>query len=169
MPAGNTYQALATVYGTGSSAVISITGIPQTYTDLIVEVSGRLTGATAGAYIDNVNGSSSNLLSGNVGYGTGSANAVVRYNAGTNWNLSYINSSIGSTNPLQSTVHIYNYASTLYFKNVYIRSTTNTSTEMTAGSYSSTNAISSFNLSSFNGSAFWTTDSYVTVYGVTAA
>jgi len=168
MAAGNTYEALATVYGSGV-ATINITSIPQTYTDLIIEINGRLTGATGGAFIDNVNGSSSSLLSGTVGYGTGSANAVVRYNAGTFWNLSYFNSAIGSTYPIQSTIQIYNYASTAYYKNVYIRSTTNTSTEITAGAYSSTAAISSFALSSFNGSAVWTTDSYITVYGVKSA
>ena len=59
--------------GSGGVATISFTGIPQTYTDLLVKLSGRSTAATTVAVVNiALNGSTSNF-SGRYIEGTGTA------------------------------------------------------------------------------------------------
>ena len=68
----NTYTLISSVtVGSGGAATISFTSIPQTYTDLIVKVSGRSNYAANFDYLNiKFNGSSSNYSS-RVLYGTG--------------------------------------------------------------------------------------------------
>lgn len=69
----NTYIALATVtVGSGGAANIEFTSIPQTYTDLVVKVSGRLNAAVDPTTKITFNGSTANYTN-RVLYGSGSA------------------------------------------------------------------------------------------------
>jgi len=69
-----TYKAIATVeVGAGGAANIEFTSIPQTYTDLVVKVSGRSTTTTTGVDIT-FNGSSTSYTNRRL-YGTGSTAA----------------------------------------------------------------------------------------------
>jgi hypothetical protein len=71
-----TYEIISSVtVGAGGAANMSFTSIPQTYTDLLIVLSGRTSYTTFDSILVTFNGSTSNF-SGIVGYGDGSGTAV---------------------------------------------------------------------------------------------
>jgi hypothetical protein len=72
----NTYEVISSVtVGSGGAANIQFTSIPQTYTDLVIKISGRSTSNLGGEWNGvavAINGSSSSFTSRQL-YGTGSA------------------------------------------------------------------------------------------------
>jgi hypothetical protein len=173
MAAGNTYEAIFTANGTGSSAIISFTSIPSTYTDLVIAGSYS---ATAGAGFD----MTLNNVTTNTSYSltriTFSGGSAVSYRS-TNQNhfaLNY-NASIAST-PEYSTVLIdlMNYANTTTYKTVLVKFG-NTTTDLgpIAGLWrgstgSATDAINRIDIKAAGG-ANWTTGTTFSLYGIKVA
>jgi hypothetical protein len=165
----NEMRAIQTVtVGAGGSATIEFTSIPQTYTDLVIKLSGREDATSAQAMYISFNGSTSNFsnryLSGD---GTNpSSGQLARYVGsvfGTN----------GTANSFNNTdIYISNYTSTtanksFYAINVAESNATTAYQNTSAGLWSNTAAITSVSLVSNAGS--FVQYSTATLYGVTSA
>jgi|688.fasta_scaffold1287121_1 hypothetical protein len=95
----NTYEVISSVtVGSGGAANIQFTSIPQTFTDLIVKLSGR---STASDLSDNlnfrINGNTSSVYSERLLYGTGSAAGSTTY-SGTESLLQHENANTSTAN-----------------------------------------------------------------------
>jgi hypothetical protein len=99
--------------GSGGAASIDFTGIPQTYTDLILKISARSTSSSGDCRIE-LNGSGGTAYSGRVLYGDGSA-AASASNTGAalmSWGAGAINRSTTTSSTFANTdVYIPNYTS----------------------------------------------------------
>ena len=58
----STYQPIASVTLSSAQSSVTFSGIPQTYTDLVVVVSGYYSGTTYGSFQLNGDSNSSNLV-----------------------------------------------------------------------------------------------------------
>jgi len=164
MAAGSTYTPIATATGTGSSGVITFSSIPSTYTDLVL-VSNFETSTSANLYYQ-VNGSSSAIYSDTTLYGDGSSVGSNRRSSKT---VSYITYLSGSGQRAVVTTNFMKYANTTTNK-TFLTRFNNSSFELgvEVGLWSSTSAISSITLN-LNNSANFTSTSFFTLYGITAA
>lgn len=164
-----TYTGIAKSVLTGSQATVTFSGIPQTYTDLVVLMSVRSdSGSTFNTFAMQINGSSSAIysFSNMEGYNgtsvfTGNGNAQTQGNAG------WINGTGSASNIFTSTeIYFPSYTNTSNPKPFAITScaeTTSTTAfdvESLAGRFNSANAITSisFFLSGQNivsGSSFY--------------
>jgi hypothetical protein len=168
MPA--TYEPIATKTGTGSSAVIDFTTIPQTYTDLVLVVqattpSGATTLATRfstdnGSTFDANTNYSRTFL-----YGDGSSAASAR-------NTSISSAYLGSIETSTITTYIVqfmNYSNTTTYKTLLARAN---NTSWTAAGivdlWRNTAAISGIRLLNLDGFNFSSTTT-ATLYGIAAA
>ena len=168
MPA--TYEPIATQNGTGSSATVTFSSIPATYTDLIL-VSTVNVATAGGNMVLTLNGdTTSGLYSKTQIEGTGSSALSGRTSGANNIAL---DSNMGeeTTNPSIHTIQLMNYANTSVFKTVLHRQaawwTANPGTAARVGLWRNTNAITSVTLS--NGAVNFTTASVFTLYGIKAA
>jgi hypothetical protein len=168
--ATNTYVALATANGTGSSPVISFTGIPATYTDLVLTGSYS---ATAGAGFDVTLNNVTTNTSYSVTRLTFSGASVVSYRS-TNqnmWSLNY-NGSIASTpNTSAIEMNFFNYTSTTTYKTMLAKfGNTTTDVGPVVGLWrgstgSATEAINRIDLTAAGG-ANWATNTTFSLYGI---
>lgn len=173
MAAGNTYESIFTANGTGSSAIISFTSIPSTYTDLVIAGSYS---TTAGAGFD----MTLNNVTTNTSYSTTrithSGSSAVSYRS-TNlnyFNINY-NGSIAVT-PEYSTIliNLFNYANTTTYKTMLAKFG-NTTTDIgpivglwRGSTGSATEAINRIDLKAAGGGN-WTTATTFSLYGIKAA
>jgi hypothetical protein len=164
-----TYEAIATKTGTGGSALIDFTTIPQTYTDLVLVVqaatpSGATTLATRlstdnGSTFDSTANYSRTFV-----YGDGSS-------AGSARNTSIDSAYLGSIEASTITTYIIqfmNYSNTTTFKTFLARA--NNTSWTVAGIvdlWRATNAISGIRLLNLSGFNFGTTTT-ATLYGIKA-
>ena len=115
MPAGSTYEPIATTTLGSTATSYTFTSIPSTYTDLVLVIAGTTNSA------DNVwlrfNSDTGTNYSYNAIYGTGSAAAAVR---GTNDNKAF-NGNIGTAQS-NTISHIMNYSNSTTNKTVISRS-----------------------------------------------
>jgi hypothetical protein len=112
----STYTPIATTTGTGSSASVTFSSIPATYTDLVLIVSGTLvSGGDSGVELRfNGTSPSSSSYSGTTIGGDGSSASSSRQS-----NVAACNSGlISSTAVGNSIIHIMNYANTTTYKTV---------------------------------------------------
>jgi hypothetical protein len=167
MPLPSTYIPIATVKTTAEVATITMSNIPQTYTDLILV-------ATCGNPSSAVN-----------------YNLQFNGDSGSNYSTTYMVSSGGtlsggSTAAVQDKVyltqtganlvgkwgsqinHIMNYSSTNTFKTVLSRMSSDIEVALNTSIYKTTTAITSVTILS-NGVQIYTTGSYFTLYGLKAA
>lgn len=167
----NTYIAIATVTSTGTSGTIDFTNIPQTYTDLILLVSGRTTWTT-----DNndqiriyLNGNTSNyahkllLGTGSVTDGDGSTSAP-----GVNGQTE-TGAMTGNTFS-NDCIYISNYTSSSNYKIVsheHLTENNATLNYSTLGAtvWSNSSAVTSISISTFRGYN-WAQYSTATLYGI---
>ena len=173
MAAGNTYTPIATANGTGSSATISFTSIPSTYTDLVIAGSYSGTGGAGfDVTLNNVTTNSSYSLT-RITF-TGSAASSFRSTSQNAFALNY-NGSIAST-PDYSTVliNLFNYANTTTYKTMLVKYG-NTGTDLgpivglwRGSTGSATEGINRVDLKAAGG-ANWTTGTTFTIYGIAAA
>ena len=170
MPAGSTYEPIATKTGTGSSAVIDFTTIPQTYTDLVLVVqattpSGATTLSTRfstdnGSTFDTGNNYSRTFM-----YGDGSITESV-------YNTSISSAYLGSIEASTITTYIVqfmNYSNTTTYKTLLARA--NNTSWTVAGIvdlWRNTAAISGIRLLNLDGYNFSSTTT-ATLYGIKAA
>jgi hypothetical protein len=173
MAAGNTYVPIFTANGTGSSATISFTSIPSTYTDLVIAGSYS---ATAGAGFDMTLNNVTTNTSYSITRITHSGSSAVSYRSANQnqFSLNY-NGSIAST-PEYSTIliNLFNYANTTTYKTMLTRfGNTGTDIGTMAGLWrgstgSATEAINRIDLKAAGG-ANWTTGTTFSLYGIAAA
>ena len=173
MPAENTYVPIFTANGTGSSAIISFTSIPSTYTDLVI--AGSYSG-TAGAGFD----MTLNNVTTNTSYSltritfSGASATSYRSSNQNQFSLNY-NGTIAIT-PEYSTIliNLFNYANTTTYKTMLAKyGNTGTDLGPIAGQWrgstgSATEAINRIDLKAAGG-ANWTTGTTFSLYGIKAA
>ena len=167
----NTFDKIQTVtVGSGGSANIEFTSIPQTYTDLKVVLSSRT--ATGGA-ADNIivfNGDTSSSYSQRQIQGNGSSASS---SSGTNTGFTQSTTTNGSTDTASvfasSEIYIPNYASannkSFSVETVTENNATTAYQTLRAGLYSSSSAITSLRLTN-SSSANFAQHSSATLYGI---
>lgn len=168
MAAGSTYTPIATQTVSGTTtASVTFSSIPSTYTDLIIVANGSLTVAD-NSYIQ-FNGSGGTAYSGTVLKGDGSAASSNRYSNNdrivTDY-TSYPTTTVGAWNAV---IHFINYANTTTYKTTLIRSNNaQNGTSSSAHLWLSTAAITSIALQT-QGTPKWGNGTTFTLYGITAA
>lgn len=164
MPAGNTYEAIATTTASGSVSFVTFSSIPQTYTDLVLVYAG--TGASLTYSAIRFNSDTGTNYSYTVLAGNGSATFSGR---STNVDEIYTSrQSTVSTSQNNTIAHIQNYSNTTTFKTVLMRSNDSTVEASAAvGLWRNTAAITSvtFKLNNIN----FTAGSTVSLYGIASA
>ena len=161
MPAGATYEPIATTTLSSNQSTVTFSSIPSTYTDLVVIANATLsTGVGFGIYFNSDTGSNYSFM---YVYGDGT-NAA----AGANATTTRIN--IGNGNATYSTykASIQDYANTTTHKTVI--SSGGLATEYAiayAGQWRSTSAINSITFQPASGTI--NTGTTFTIYGIAAA
>ena len=167
MAAGMTYTPLATTKLTSSSATVTFSSIPQTYTDLVVSVNivgltaqetpkMYFNGDTSALYSTTFLDGGSSVLS-NRTTAQGSFYGIGAYNSGNPTGVSSI------------LVNINNYSNTTNNKTMLARSSAATlSTNLTVGLYRSTSAVSSISFIVHGGNSYLPGTTF-TIYGILAA
>ena len=172
MAIDNTYQAIATQTLGSSTATVTFSSIPATYTDLVAILSVRgATAANSGGALFTVNNDTSSLYSNTRLYATNTAVASIRESAQSQTRLGEIvwNSATSGIFSV-CTIHFMNYSNTTTFKTFLTRNssvTTDTLIDQFVELYRSTSAI---NRIDFNcGGSNFATGSTFTLYGIKAA
>jgi hypothetical protein len=155
-----TYEPISTQTLGTATATITLSSIPQTYTDLVLVVSGKTTidGNTKIIF----NSDSSSIYSSTNLFGDGSTATSSRIANGTTLFLGGI-STVQGTNIIQ----IFNYSNTTTFKSVIARTNSDTFVQLRVGLSRSTTAITSITLTT-DGTNFLTGTTF-TLYGIKAA
>ena len=171
MPAGNTYEAIAT--NTLSSAVSSVTfsSIPSTYTDLVLVLGDLKAGTGSNTICVRYNSDSGTNYSYTILTGTGSAAQAARASNQTYSFFGGYNVGVDTTYPSTVVGHIMNYANTTTFKTGISRYGVNTAsvgeTQEIVNLWRSTAAITSVTVATFTGN--WSIGSVFSLYGIKAA
>lgn len=172
--ASNTYVALASAQGTGSSGTITFNSIPSTYTDLRIVLTGTETNATLYEFDMRYNNDSGNNYSLTYLQGNGSSASSGRYSSTNKIRLG--EAGTDTTLPTLITIDVMNYANTTTYKTAIIRYNEFQSGAGDVGAKvalwrgstgSSTEAITRIDLLNLGGN--FTTSTTATLYGVAAA
>lgn len=162
----NTFELISSYTATGTVSSVTISSIPSTFTDLVIEYSGRTNGGTTGNdLLISLNGSTANFTHRRL---QGSGSTVASYNGSTG-NAGIDNGNTSSANVFSNTsIYIPNYAGSNY-KSISSDSVTeNNATEaytfFGAVLWSNTAAINSVTLTPYAGSILQYSTIYV--YGV---
>lgn len=162
MPA--TYEPIATTTISGSStASVTLSSIPSTYTDLVLIINGGTTGADL--YL-RVNGDAGSNYSQTILLGTGSSAGSVRYSNNDRFYIDYygITANVFS---VASTVQFLNYSNTSTNKTSLTRhNQASISTEASVNLWRSTSAINSVTVLT---GTFLLNGTTVSLYGIKAA
>lgn len=158
MAAGSTYTPIATQTLGSAASTVTFSSIPSTYTDLVLVMTGYLTGA--GAVYCQFNGDtasnySSTFLQGQASAGSGIDTACYIFG--------YLSS--GSQNTGIS--HIMNYANTTIYKTYVARANDTNTVNANVGLWRSTAAINSIALKTSANN--FVVGSTFTLYGIAAA
>lgn len=173
MPAGKTYEPIATTTLSTTSDDITFSSIPGTYTDLVLVIEGYAATADGYGVAYRVNGDSGNNYSHTNIYGSGSLTAS---NRTSNSSLAFISYGVGlsttSTNRAVITVNFQNYSNTTVYKSAVGRSVSAggsyPGTEIITSLWRSTSAITSIVVISYL-SAQFAAGTIFTLYGIAAA
>jgi len=164
MPAGNTYEAIATQTLGSAAASVTFSSIPGTYTDLVIVFNGGITSAPDDMRLEfnaNTTGYSATLLRGD---GSAVISARATGETAIPWTTYLGSGSAGSV----SITHVQNYSNTTTFKTVLSRGNVAASyVSATVGLWRNTSAITSCKL--IAGSSTFLSGSTFSLYGVTAA
>jgi hypothetical protein len=170
MPAGLTYESIATTTATTASSAVTFSSIPQTYTDLFLVISIRAnsTPTSFGTGI-RFNSDTGSNYSRTVVYGSGSSAVSFR-----DTNQTRMFYSAGSTTANQFNLirlNINDYSNTAVYKSVIARNDdVSDVTSISASLWRNTNAITSITITPFDdNSTGFATGSSFTLYGITAA
>ena len=109
MPAGNTYEAIATQTLGSAAASVTFSSIPSTYTDLILIFNG--TGSTGGNFTFQFNGDTGTNYSATILYGDGSSAGSVRVSNQSSMNIGGVGT--GFTTDI---INIMNYSNATTYK-----------------------------------------------------
>ena len=163
MPAGNTYEPIATQTLASATATVTFSSIPSTYTDLVLVVASVSTsGANNCRYYYNSD-NSSGLYSRTTLSGNGSTASSSRA-TGSNYNFA----AYATTTQGVNVINVFNYANTNVFKTSLIRGgVADDSTLTRVNLWRNTNAISSITVDT-DGST-WVAGTVFSLYGIAAA
>jgi hypothetical protein len=161
---------IAEVNGTGSSGSIVFTSIPQTYTDLLLVISGRTT--ATGNHVSTLQFNSNSGANYNFRFlqGTGGAASSGAATSTTSFQIGYVNDAGTTSNTFcNQSVYIPNYTSSTA-KSMSVDSVQENNGAqglgwINAGSWSLTSAITAIDCGVSSG--FWTSTSTVSLYGIT--
>jgi len=167
MPAGNTYEAIATATASGSTNNVTFSSIPSTYTDIVAVLNVKLSATgTCWSYVNS--DASSGLYSDTVLLGTGSAAQSFR-NTGQNALIIAEASAVSATNFNTIIVHYMNYANSSVFKTVLSRNNAaDIQTSATVNLWRNTTAINTINFNTF-GAPNFAAGSTFSLFGIKAA
>jgi hypothetical protein len=170
MPAGNTYEAIATQTLGSSAASVTFSSIPQTYTDLVLVTNEKQTGSpNIRASAMQFNSDTGSNYSFTEMYGDGATAGSVRASTGRIY-YAYDVFADTSNFGLTTITHFMNYSNTTTNKTVLTRASNASGggTSAMVGLWRSTAAISSIYLYLDNLSSF-STGSTFSLYGIKAA
>jgi hypothetical protein len=161
MPAGSTYTPIATTTLGSSSATVTFSSIPSTYTDLVIVFNGANT-AGLNKFIQ-FNNDTSSLYSCTALGGDGTSASSSRFTV-----AAYIDVFNSGTNRSMIIVQVQNYSNTTTFKTYLSRnSAASNGVEAIVGMYRSTAAINRIDLK-VTANAY-AAGSTFTLYGIAAA
>lgn len=165
MAAGATYEPIATTtLANSTTAEVTFSSIPSTYTDLVLVIAGKQQVATTVKLV--FNGDTGTNYSYTRLSGNGSSAASERYSDQNNVPIAY-----GGTEWYNIITPIMNYSNTTTYKTLLSRS--NPPTQFTfayVGLWRSTSAINSIKVTTDNLSlTYFTSGSMLTLYGIAAA
>lgn len=165
MPAGNTFEAIATQTLGSAVATVTLSSIPSTYTDLVLVITR---GGDEGSLRMYFNSDTGNNYSTTILAGTGSAANSTRQ---SNQNAILINGIYGATNTNTNTiVQLQNYSNTTTNKTTISRGNIpDDETVACVGLWRSTAAINSISITAINGTGLWLVGSTISLYGIAAA
>jgi len=157
MPAGSTYTPIATTTAGGSSAVVTFSSIPSTYTDLVI-VCNFLAMSAGGVNLTYNNDTGANYSNTEI-YGDGSTAVSAR---GSSQRIAFTNAS----NPMNAIINVQNYANSTTYKTLLNRWNSSLYTFATVGLWRSTASINRIDLTASSNIAAGST---FTLYGIAAA
>ena len=168
MPAGNTYEAIATTTLSSAQSTVTLSSIPSTYTDLVI-ISQPKSTATEGIVYIQFNSIGGTSYSSTYIYGSGSAASSGRRTSsglGVIAENAYATSTAGNTTFV---TQIFNYANTTTFKTYLSRGkrTDSQGVEAMVGLCRDTSAINSVSFA-IGGTTF-AAGSVFSIYGIKAA
>lgn len=168
MPAGATYEPIATTTLTSDQSTITLSSISSSYTDLRVVIRAV---ATNGCYIvTRYNGDTGSNYSTTQLYGNGTSALSTRGSNNTFcWNL--YQSWLDGTNPALCVIDIFNYSGSTYKTALTVASNDKNGSgtvERNVSLWRSTSAINSIEFSTDSGGSY-KTGTMVTLYGIKAA
>lgn len=177
---GGAYESIATATGTGSSATITFSSIPSTYTSLQIRMLSKNTrsaDSNTGTNRLQINGDTGSNYAYHQLLGDGSAVSAA---GGTGLTFAIVGSSPGSgggnTNTMAVTIiDIHNYTSTTQNKTIRsfngvdqnVADTSKASVRLGSSLWLNTAAITSISL--IHGDGNWTTNSVFSLYGIKGA
>ena len=161
----STYTPIASITLASATAEITFTGIPQTYTDLVLVVAGTYSSGGVGSVDIRVgNGSidtGSNYSATQLD-GFGSSAASYRDTSATNLNLG-----VASTSQSTNIFHFMNYANTTTNKTILSRGNEPTYVRAAVGLWRSTSAINQIRIRNSGGTTFASNTTF-NLYGINA-
>ena len=165
-----TYEPIATQTLGSATATVTLSSIPQTYTDLVIVVTGTTTADNTDARMYFNGDNSSGLYSKTQLEGDGSS-ALSGRTTGANFIGLTSNMGIDDTNPSIIIINLNNCSNTTTYKTSLSRetmwNTTYSGTALRVGLWRNTNAIDS--VSFFINGSTWKSGSTFTLYGIKAA
>lgn len=162
----STYEPIATQNGTGSSATVTFSSIPGTYTDIVLVANPVFT--TASNLNIRINGDTGSNYSDTYIYGDGSSATSARDTTQTIMYWSGTSVGVTSANRDNGIAHFMNYANTTTNKTVLLRyNQPSQILSQGVGLYRSTSAITSISVIASAGNL--DTASTFTLYGIKAA
>ena len=168
MPAGSTYEPIATTSPTTSPTEIIFSSIPSTYTDLVLILCGKSSGAN-NVYV-HVNSDTGNNYSYTTLTGDGSTAASYRNSNISSGLLLDYTSYPNNTNNDIIIAHFLNYSNSTTFKTCISRgSNASFGVDANVSLWRSTSAITNLKIRLGGGSATWSTGTIATLYGIAAA
>jgi hypothetical protein len=160
----STYEPIATTTLGSAAASYTFSSIPNTYTDLVLIVSAKLTSGGAANHYYRVNSDTGSNYSTTRLYGTGTTAGSDR---GTN--LTYIfGGDITANEPVADIIQFNNYSNTTTYKTILVRNNpVSSAVHAIVGLWRSTSAINS--ITATTPSSTFAVGSTFTLYGIKAA
>ena len=160
MPAGNTYEAIATQTLGSAAASVTFSSIPSTYTDLVLVYSGTL--SADGGFALRFNSDTGSNYSNTSLYGDGTSAVSNRSTNDTSMGLGYSGTAQGVT-----VMQIQNYSNSTTYKTALSRSNGSGYTSARVGLWRNTAAITTVVALVYSGN--FAIGSTFSLYGIRAA
>jgi hypothetical protein len=159
-----TYEKIQSNTLSASTASVTLSSIPATYTDLVLIVNGKMVSSENSLGI-RFNGDTGSNYSANALYADGVSGASLRQN---NNNELYSGRMGNSTNST-SIFYIFNYSNTTTQKSIMSKGSSSSIIMITAGLWQNTAAINSIFIRGYDAFANFASGCTFTLYGIKAA